>query len=186
MYYVIDGRVELQLRTHDGGTRPGWWLQAMAYAYASSAPPPPRAVPPNVRALVLVCQGPVSVPCGTRAPPHPPPPLVHVCIKRGDIYKLVDAARLKLEDYMVAAHAPQINIGSEPYVGWWAVIWRDVTRMVDSASVMVAVDTNSVAQPADRGTPGPDDTDYRAFLQAFNLRDPVDLHPVPAETYSYF
>ena len=27
---------------------------------------------------------------------------------------------------------------------------------------------------------------YRSFLRAFNLRDLVDLHPVPAEIYSYF
>ena len=34
------------------------------------------------------------------------------------------------------------------------------------------------------GGPGnPDDTIYRTFLQAFNLKDLVDLHPVLQETY---
>ena len=33
--------------------------------------------------------------------------------------------------HVLAAHAPQINIGCEPYVRWWADIWREVTRMVD-------------------------------------------------------
>ena len=56
--------------------------------------------------------------------------------------------------------------------------------MVDPASVLVVADTNSAARPADRCIPRPDDTGYRAFLRAFNLRDPVDLHP--AEAYSCF
>ena len=34
VYYVIEGKVELRLPTPNGNTRPGWWLQAMAYAYA--------------------------------------------------------------------------------------------------------------------------------------------------------
>ena len=34
VYYVIEGRVQLRLPAPEGGTRPGWWLQAMAYAYA--------------------------------------------------------------------------------------------------------------------------------------------------------
>ena len=34
VYYVIEGRVQLRLPTPEGGSRPGWWLQAMAYAYA--------------------------------------------------------------------------------------------------------------------------------------------------------
>ena len=29
--------------------------------------------------------------------------------------------------HVLAAHAPQINIGVEPYVRWWAGIWREVT-----------------------------------------------------------
>ena len=41
VYYVTEGKVELRPLTPDGSTRPGWWLQAMAYAYAWSAPPPP-------------------------------------------------------------------------------------------------------------------------------------------------
>ena len=45
VYYVIEGKVELRLPTPDGNTRPGWWLQAMAYAYAWSAPPPPQTKP---------------------------------------------------------------------------------------------------------------------------------------------
>ena len=32
VYYVIAGKVELTLATPDRGTRPGLWLQAMAYA----------------------------------------------------------------------------------------------------------------------------------------------------------
>ena len=47
-------------------------------------------------------------------------------------------------------------------------------------------DTNSATPPADRGTPRPDDTGYGAILRAFNLRDLVQLHPVPQETYSCF
>ena len=81
---------------------------------------------------------------------------------------------------------PKINIGCEPYVRWWATIWREVTRMVDPALVLVVADTNSAAWVADRGTPRPDNTGYRTFLRAFNLRGLVDLHPVPAETYSCF
>ena len=34
VYYVMEGKVQLRLPTPEGGTRPGWWLQAMAYAYA--------------------------------------------------------------------------------------------------------------------------------------------------------
>ena len=45
------------------------------------------------------------------------------------------------------------------------------------ASVLVLTDTNSV----ERGTPRPDNTGYWTFLRAFNLRDPLDLHPLPAE-----
>ena len=58
--------------------------------------------------------------------------------------------------------------------------------MVDPASVLEVADTNSAARPADRGTPRPDDTGYRTFLRAFNLRDLVDMHPISAETYSRF
>ena len=65
-------------------------------------------------------------------------------------------------------------------------IWREVTRMVDWTSVLVVTDTNWAARPQDRGTPRPKDTGYRTFLRAFNLRDLVDLHPVPPETYSCF
>ena len=57
---------------------------------------------------------------------------------------------------------------------------------MDPATVLVVTDTNSAARPADRGTPRPDDTGYRAFLRAFSLRDLVDLHPVPQGTYSCF
>ena len=58
--------------------------------------------------------------------------------------------------------------------------------MVDPASFLVVNNTSSAARPADRGTPHPDDTGYGTFLRAFNLRDPVDLHPVPPVTYSCF
>ena len=88
--------------------------------------------------------------------------------------------------HVLAAHAPQINIGIEPYVRWWATIWREVTCLVDRTTVLVVTDTNSAARPADRGTPRPRDTGYRTFLRAFNLRDLVDLHPVPQGTYSCF
>ena len=88
--------------------------------------------------------------------------------------------------HVLAAHSPQINIGVEPYVRWWAGIWREVTFIVDPETVLVVTDTNSAAPPADRGTPRPDDTGYGAFLRAFNLRDLVQLHPVPQGTYSCF
>ena len=85
---------------------------------------------------------------------------------------------------VLAAHAPQINIGCEPYVRWWAAIWRAVTHMVDPASLLVVANTNSAARPADRGTSHPDETGCKSFFRAFNFRDLVDLHPVPAETYA--
>ena len=88
--------------------------------------------------------------------------------------------------HVLAALAPQINIGYEPYVRWWADIWCEVTGIVDPASILVVTDTNSAARPADRGTPCPDDTGYRTLLQAFNLRDLVDLHPAPQATSSCF
>ena len=90
---MIEWKVELRLPTPDGNTRPGWWLQAMAYAYAWFAPPPPRGVPPDTRALLLICQCPVHVPRGT---PATAPPPVQVCIKQGDRYTPVDTARLDL------------------------------------------------------------------------------------------
>ena len=58
--------------------------------------------------------------------------------------------------------------------------------MVDSASVLVVADTTSAARPADRGTPRRNGTGYRRFLRAFNLRDLVDVHHVPAETQPCF
>ena len=88
--------------------------------------------------------------------------------------------------HVLAAHAPQINIGCEPHVRWWAGMWCEVTCIADPATVLVVTDTNSPARPADRGTPLSDDTQYRTFLQAFNLRDLVDLQPVPQGTYSCF
>ena len=88
--------------------------------------------------------------------------------------------------HVLAAHAPQISIGVEPYVRWWATIWREVTCLVDPTTDLVVTDTNSAARPADRGTPRPEDTGYRTFLKAFNLKDLVDLHPVPQGTYSCF
>ena len=72
--------------------------------------------------------------------------------------------------HVLAAHAPQINIGCGPYVRWWAEICREVTDIVDPTSVLVVPDTNSAARPADRGTPRPNDTGHRTFLRAFNLR----------------
>ena len=95
--------MELRLLTPDVNTRPGWWLQAMAYAYAWSAPPPPRAVPPDVRALVLICQCQVYVPRGT---PATVPPPVQICVKRGDRYTPVDTARLDLGDHRATLNPP--------------------------------------------------------------------------------
>ena len=88
--------------------------------------------------------------------------------------------------HVLAAHAPQISIGCEPYIRWWAEIWHEVTRMVDRTLVLVVADTNLAARAADSGTARPDDTGYQTFLRAFNLRDLVDLHPVPTETYLCF
>ena len=87
---------------------------------------------------------------------------------------------------VLAAHAPKINIGCEPYVKWWADMWCEVICIVDPASVLVVTDTNSAARPGDWGTPHHDNTGYRMFLRAFNLRDLVDPHPVPQKTYSCF
>ena len=106
VYYVIEGRVQLRLPAPEGGTRPGWWLQAMAYAYAWSAPPPPRAVPPDTRALVLICQCPVHVPRG--APATAPPP-VQICVKRGDRYTPVDTASMDLGDHKATLTPPGGN-----------------------------------------------------------------------------
>ena len=105
MYYVIEGRVQLRLPTPEGGTRPGWWLQAMAYTYAWSAPPPPRAVPPDTRALVVVCQCPVHVPRGAPTAAPPPPP-VQICVKRGDRYAPVDTASMDLGDHKATLAPP--------------------------------------------------------------------------------
>ena len=97
VYYMIEGRVQLRLPTPEGGTRPWWWLQAMAYAYARCAPPPPRAVPLDTWALVLVCQCPVHVQRGAPTDAPPPPP-VQICVKRGDRYAPVDTASMDLGD----------------------------------------------------------------------------------------
>ena len=67
---------------------------------------------------------------------------------------------------------------------WWADIWREITCLVDPTTVLVFTDGNLVVRPADRGTPRPEDTGYHTFLRAFNLKDLVDLHPVPQGTYS--
>ena len=99
---------------------------------------------------------------------------------------LMEVLTLWGKHHVLAAHVPQINIGYEPYVQWGASIWREETYIVDPASVLVVTDINSAARAADRGTPRPDDTGYRRFLQGFNLRDLVDLHPVTQETYSCF
>ena len=65
--------------------------------------PPPRAVPPDARALVLICQCPVHVPRGT---PATAPALVQVCIKRGYRYTPVDTARLDLGDHRATLTPP--------------------------------------------------------------------------------
>ena len=107
VYYMIEEKVQLRLPTPEGGTRPGWWLQAMAYAYAWFAPPPPRAVPPDTRALVLVCQCTVHVPRG--APATPPPPPVQICVKRGDRHAPVDTAGMDLGDHKATLTPPGGN-----------------------------------------------------------------------------
>ena len=71
----------------------------MVYAYALSAPPAPRAVPPHNWALIPVCQCPVYIPCSAPAALTPPPP-VQVCIKWGDQYQR-DTVRLDMEDHKV-------------------------------------------------------------------------------------
>ena len=58
--------------------------------------------------------------------------------------------------------------------------------MVDPASVLMVAHTNSAAPPANTGTARPDDTGYRTFLRAFNLKELLDRHPVPTETHSCF
>ena len=88
--------------------------------------------------------------------------------------------------HVLVAHAPQISIGVERYVRWWADIWQEITCLKDPTTVLVLTDTNSAARPADRGTLRPEDTGYRTFVRAFNLRALVDLHPVPQGTYSCF
>ena len=56
---------------------------------------------------------------------------------------------------VLPAHAPLINIGYEPSVRWWAAIWREVTCIVDPATILVVTDTNSAARPAGfRSAPG--------------------------------
>ena len=52
---------------------------------------------------------------------------------------------------------------------------REVMCIVDPATVLVVTDTNPAARPPDQGTPARRD-----------LRDLVDLHPVPQDTYSCF
>ena len=61
---------------------------------------------------------------------------------------------------------PQINIGREPYVMWWATIWGEGTRMVDLTSVLVLARTNSAARLAERGGPRLDDMGDRTFLKS--------------------
>ena len=94
--------MELRLPTPDGGTRPGW--SGLWHICMPGLPHPrPGAVPPNSRALVLVCQCPRHVP---RGKPVAIPPPVQVCIKRGDRYQPVDAARLDLDHHRVTLTPP--------------------------------------------------------------------------------
>ena len=106
VYYVIEGRLHLRHPTLEGGSRPRWWFQAMAYAYAGSTTPPPRAVPPDTRALVLICQCPVHVP---RGDPATAPPPVQICVKRGDRYTPVDTASMDLADHRATLAPPGRN-----------------------------------------------------------------------------
>ena len=66
--------------------------------------------------------------------------------------------------HVLAAHAPQINIGCEPYLRWWADMWCDVTRMLDPTTVLVLTDTKSASRPTGRETPRSHDMDYGTFL----------------------
>ena len=101
--------MELRLPTPDGRTSPGWWLQAMANAYAWSAPPRAKQCPRTAGPWCWCA----SARCISRAAPRPPsPPRMHVCIKRGDRYQPVDAARLDLGDHRVTLTLP----GGSPLV----------------------------------------------------------------------
>ena len=87
--------------------------------------------------------------------------------------------------HVLAAHAPQINIGSEPYVRWC------VENLAQGdphcgPTVRSSGDRHQFGGSASRGTPHVDDTGYRTLLRAINLRDLVDPHPVPPETYCCF
>ena len=77
---ILRGKVELRLPTPDGGTRSVWWLQAMAYVYARSAPTVPRAHPRTTRLWCWYANA--QYMCEEPQPPPPPP--VQICIKRGD------------------------------------------------------------------------------------------------------
>ena len=103
--YVIEGKVELRLPTNDGGTCPCWWLRAMAYVYASSAPTPPQAARPDIRALVLVYQCSLHVLRGTPMPP-PPPPSAGLQQMGGNRYAPVDTAWLDLGDHRATLSLP--------------------------------------------------------------------------------
>ena len=163
--------------------RPSLLILAKAQSRASPEDPPFQDYAPHV---VLPAQG------KTGAGPE-----VYVrewtTTRASLLWSKEDAIALLLEvltpwggHHVLAAHAPQINIGIEPYMRWWATVWRDVTCLVDPTTVLVVTETNSAARPADRGTPRPEDTGYYTILRAFNLTDLVDLHPVPQGTYSCF
>ena len=64
---------------------------------------------------------------------------------------LMEVATRLGQHHVLVAHAPQSKIGVEPYVRWWAGVWREVTCIVDATNVLVVIDINSAARPADRG-----------------------------------
>ena len=65
--------------------------------------PPPRAVPLDTWALLLICQCPVYVARGT---PVAAPQPVQICVKWGDRYTLVDTAWFDLGDHRATLTLP--------------------------------------------------------------------------------
>ena len=87
--------------------------------------------------------------------------------------------------HVLAVHSPQSQVGQEVYLQWCADMWRHVAQVVDPISVLLLADMNLAARPEDRSRPRGDEVGYRTFLRAFDLRDLIDLRPVPWG-YSWF
>ena len=145
VYHVIEGKEELRLPTPNGRTRPGWWLHAMAYAYASCAPPLRRAVPRDTRALVLVRQCPMHVPHGT-----PPPPGTSLNQVGGTalIGSPLDKARMELGHHKATLTPP----GGSPLVITTPMVAK---ATYDKARVgLVLVPSVAWAPPAEQALSG--------------------------------